>query len=132
MAARLAEVDLVVADLSRANERVATVERRNELLRSEIESVRSGSGQADRVKKLESQISDLEAEASRLLRALDQSKDAMAESERQAKRRADESAKETSGLKSEVDSLKNRVKQYADYDEVKRELEIMKVCRPHM
>ncbi len=40
---RLAELDIVVADLERANERVATVERRNEILRSEIESVRSGS-----------------------------------------------------------------------------------------
>ena len=62
VAARLAELDLVAADLTRANERVATVERRNvsyadileaklttqELLRSEIESVRSGSAQADR------------------------------------------------------------------------------------
>lgn len=46
--ARLAELDMVAADLVRANERVATVERRNEQLRSEIESVRSGSAHADR------------------------------------------------------------------------------------
>lgn len=48
VAAKLAELDLVVADLNRANERVATVERRNELLRSEIETVRSGSQQAEK------------------------------------------------------------------------------------
>lgn len=41
--AKLAEVDMVVSDLARANERVAAMERRNEVLRSEIESVRSGS-----------------------------------------------------------------------------------------
>lgn len=41
--AKLAELDIVVEDLARANERVASVQRRNELLRSEIESVRSGS-----------------------------------------------------------------------------------------
>lgn len=41
--AKLAEVDMVVSDLARANERVAAMERRNEMLRSEIESVRSGS-----------------------------------------------------------------------------------------
>jgi homeobox protein cut-like len=40
---KLAELDMVISDLARANERVATVERRNEILRSEIESVRSGS-----------------------------------------------------------------------------------------
>ncbi len=28
----------------------------------------------------------------------------------------------------EVDQLKAKIKQYADYDEIKRELEIMKVC----
>lgn len=29
--------------------------------------------------------------------------------------------------RSECDNLKNRLKQYGDYDEIKRELEIMKV-----
>jgi homeobox protein cut-like len=46
--AKLAELDLIAGDLERANERVATVERRNELLRSEIESVRSGAAHADK------------------------------------------------------------------------------------
>ena len=64
------------------------------MLRSEIESVKSGSGQADRVKQLETQISELEAEASRLLRALDQVKESKAEGERAMKKRVDEAAKE--------------------------------------
>lgn len=68
-----------------------------ELLRSEIESVKSGSGQADRVKALETQISELEAEASRLLRALDQVKEAKAESERSLQRKVDEAAKDAAG-----------------------------------
>lgn len=29
----------------------------------------------------------------------------------------------------EVDQLKTKIKQYSDYDEIKRELDIMKVCR---
>ncbi|WVQ84708.1 hypothetical protein IAT38_006864 [Cryptococcus sp. DSM 104549] len=126
VAARLAELDMVAADLTRANERVATVERRNELLRSEIESVRSGSQQAEKVKALESQIAELEAEASRILRALDSVKEAKAESERLAKKHAEEAAREIASQGAEIESLKAKVKQYADYDEVKRELEIMK------
>nr|XP_019003298.1 homeobox protein cut-like protein [Kwoniella mangroviensis CBS 8507]OCF66759.1 homeobox protein cut-like protein [Kwoniella mangroviensis CBS 8507] len=126
VAARLAELDMVAADLSRANERVATVERRNELLRSEIESVRSGSQQAEKVKALESQIEELEAEASRLLRALDQIKEQKAESEKAAKKKEDELAKEVASQATEIQNLKNKVKQYGDYDEIKRELEIMK------
>lgn len=39
---KLAEMDMLMSDLERANSRVATVERRNELLRAEIESVRGG------------------------------------------------------------------------------------------
>jgi homeobox protein cut-like len=127
VAARLAELDLVAADLARANERVANVERRNEILRSEIESVRSGSQQAERVKAMESQISDLEAEASRLLRALDQVKETKAESERAQQKKIDEMSRDVSTRSAEVDNLRAKVKQYSDYDELKRELEIMKV-----
>ena len=46
--AKLAEMDMVVADLDRANTRVATVERRNELLRAEIESLKTGNERSDR------------------------------------------------------------------------------------
>lgn len=46
--AKLVELDSIVDELQRANERVATVERRNELLRSEIERARSDSGETDR------------------------------------------------------------------------------------
>ncbi|KAK8853171.1 hypothetical protein IAR55_003872 [Kwoniella newhampshirensis] len=126
LAARLAELDMVAADLTRANERVVAVERRNELLRSEIESVRSGSQQAEKVKALESQITELEAEASRILRALDSVKEAKADSERVAKKQVEDAAKELAAQSVEIESLKSKVKQYSDYDEIKRELEIMK------
>lgn len=42
------EMDMLLADLERANSRVAAVERRNELLRAEIEGVRTGSGSDER------------------------------------------------------------------------------------
>ena len=45
---KLAEVDMIVADLDRANTRIATVERRNEILRAEIETLRSGNEASDR------------------------------------------------------------------------------------
>ena len=41
-------MDLITADLERANSRVAEVERRNEKLRAEIEAVRSGSESTER------------------------------------------------------------------------------------
>lgn len=81
----------------------------------------------NRVKAQEDQIAELEAEASRLLRALDQAKDGKAEAERAEKRRAEEAARELASVNAEIENLRARAKQFSDYDEIKRELEIMKV-----
>ncbi|KAG8912989.1 hypothetical protein FRC00_003305 [Tulasnella sp. 408] len=124
--AKLAEMDMIVADLERANGRVAAVERRNEILRAEIEAVRSGSDAADRVKALETQISELERESARLLQALEAQKTTTAEVEATAQKKADEAARELAQKASEIESFRQKVKQYYDYDEIKRELEIMK------
>jgi len=76
---------------------------------------------------LESQISDLQTEASRLIRLLDEQKDLADKERKEGGRKVDELTKEKTAKAKEVDDLKERVKQFADYDEVKRELEIMKV-----
>ncbi|KAF7979865.1 hypothetical protein HWV62_40631 [Athelia sp. TMB] len=124
--AKLSEVDMIVADLERANSRVATVERRNELLRAEIEAIRSGSESAEKVKDLEFQIAELESESEHLSEALNAQKAATSNVELAAGKKVDELAKEVRSRVNEVDQLKARLKQYGDYDEIKRELEIMK------
>ncbi|KAF5380342.1 hypothetical protein D9615_004565 [Tricholomella constricta] len=124
--AKLAEVDMIVADLDRANSRVATVERRNEMLRAEIESMRSGSDTSDRVKSLETQVSDLEGESERMSRALEAQKILTSEVEAVAAKKTDELSKEIQKKVGEVGQLKQKLKQYSNYDEIKRELEIMK------
>lgn len=81
----------------------------------------------DRVAALESQISDLQTEATRLIRSLDTQKD-LAESQRkEMERKVEDLSRERDARVKEVDGYKEKVKQYADYDEVKRELDIMKV-----
>lgn len=79
------------------------------------------------MKNLESQISELESEASRLLKALEQVKEAKAESEQSLRRKTDEAEKELAKQNGEIETLREKVKQFSDYDEIKRELEIMKV-----
>lgn len=120
-------MDLLTADLERANSRVAEVERRNEKLRAEIELVRSGSESADKVKSLEMQIADLQSEAERLLRSLDLQKEEAERQKDQASKREKELSKSSEATRAELETLREKVKQYSDYDEVKRELEIMKV-----
>ncbi|GAA5828670.1 hypothetical protein JCM3766R1_003781 [Sporobolomyces carnicolor] len=124
--ARLAEADLVTQDLERANSRVAEVERRNEKLRAEIEAVRSGSESTSRVAALESQITDLETEASRLIRSLDVQKELLETERSESSKRIDALEKDQVEKDREIESCKERLKNFADYDELRRELEIMK------
>ncbi|KAG7527478.1 hypothetical protein FFLO_06893 [Filobasidium floriforme] len=124
--AKLAEVDMVVSDLARANERVAAMERRNEMLRSEIESVRSGSEGVEKTKRLEAQLADSESECARLLRTLDQAKAERERVETESAKRKEEVERELTTTKNELDTARSKIKLYADYDEIKRELEIMK------
>ncbi|KAJ7287847.1 CASP C terminal-domain-containing protein [Mycena rebaudengoi] len=124
--AKLAEMDMIVADLERANSRVVTVERRNEILRAEIEAMRTGTENSDRVRSLESQVADLEAESERMSRVLESQKQAALETELIGSKKAEEFSKDIQKKTAEIDQLKQRLKQYGDYDEIKRELEIMK------
>ncbi|KAJ7072141.1 CASP C terminal-domain-containing protein [Mycena amicta] len=128
--AKLAELDMVVADLERANSRVVTVERRNEILRAEIETMRTGSEssdrQVDRVKSLESQVADLEAESERLSRVLESQKQTSSDAAASVQKRLEELSRDIQSKATEIDQLKNKLRQYVDYDEIKRELEIMK------
>ncbi|KAJ7772547.1 CASP C terminal-domain-containing protein [Mycena maculata] len=124
--AKLAEVDMIVADLERANSRVVTVERRNEILRAEIEAMRTGTENSDRVKSLEAQVADLEVESERMSRVLEAQKQAASDAELTGHKKADEFSRDIQKKAAEIDQLKQRLKQYGDYDEIKRELEIMK------
>ncbi|PAV18777.1 golgi membrane [Pyrrhoderma noxium] len=123
---KLAELDMILAELERANNRVAATERRNELLRAEMEAVRSGSDVQNRVAPLEQQISELTNESERLARVLEVQKTASADAERSLKKNIEEKDKELSSRVSEVDNLRRKLELYADYDEIKRELDIMK------
>ncbi|KAI0823762.1 CASP C terminal-domain-containing protein [Trametes gibbosa] len=123
---KLTELDMMVADLEHANSRVATVERRNELLRAEIEAMKTGHESVERIKEYESKVAELESETDRLSQALESQKLAAEETRSVTAKRVDELTKEVQKKSAEVDQLRLRLKQYSDYDEIKRELEIMK------
>ncbi|GAW04260.1 golgi membrane protein [Lentinula edodes] len=123
---KLAEVDMIVADLERANSRVAALERRNEMLRAEAETMRGDTESSERVKSLNAQVTNLEAETERISRTLDTHKAVTAEMETSLRKKIEEISKDLQRKVAEVNQLKQRLKQYSDYDEIKRELDIMK------
>lgn len=100
-----------------------------------------------RVRALESQVHELESETAKLLHAFETQKTLTAEAETLVRKKTEEAAKDLAQKvscrlrclpgreadsceirqASETDAFKQKIKQYSDYDEVKRELEIMKV-----
>ncbi|PLW23037.1 hypothetical protein PCASD_11030 [Puccinia coronata f. sp. avenae] len=123
---RRAEIELVEVDLERSHRRIEEVERRNEKLRAEIEAVRSGSEAQERIQNLESQITELQSETTRLLSTLETQKTTIENYQEQSAKMEAEYTRQTQKLQQEIFTLKEKVVQYADYDEIKRELEIIK------
>ncbi|KAF9529197.1 CASP C terminal-domain-containing protein [Crepidotus variabilis] len=125
-AAKLAEVDMIIADLDRANSRVVTLEHRNEILRANIETMKGGAESSERVKGLESQVSELEKEVESLSHSLESQQGRTAEVQHVGQKKLEELQKEIQKRSLEVDQLRLKLKQLSDYDEIKRELDIMK------
>ncbi|CAH7671413.1 protein CASP [Phakopsora pachyrhizi] len=123
---RRAEIEMVEADLERCQRRVEEVERRNEKLRAEIEAVRSGSEARDRVNALETQITELQGEISTLLSTLETQKQTITQTREEKLKVEEDCNKRIRKLEDEILTLRGKVSQYSDYDEIKRELEIIK------
>ena len=108
------------------------IQRNQELLRAEIESIRTGSSSdlsssTAHLTRLESQIAELESSSAKLSQALDTQKALTIEAEISAGKKVDEIGRELGRARGEVESLTGKLATYKDYDEIKRELEIMKV-----
>ncbi|PPQ89695.1 hypothetical protein CVT25_014096 [Psilocybe cyanescens] len=123
---KLAEVDMIIADLDRANSRIVALEHRNEILRAEIETTRSGTETSERVKSLETQVVDLETETETLSQSIETQKLKTLEIESAGQRKIEELSKEVQKKSAETEQLRTKLKKLSDYDEIKRELEIMK------
>lgn len=80
-----------------------------------------------RIQTLESQITELQRETARLLSTLEVQKNTIDEYQAQSSKMETEHTRQTKKLEQEISALKEKVAQYADYDEIKRELEIIKV-----
>ncbi|KAF9230537.1 CASP C terminal-domain-containing protein [Melanogaster broomeanus] len=133
LVSRLAEADMVLADLERANSRVAVVEGRNEALRADIEALRAESENSELIANHQSRLSTLESNNSDLTAQLLLTQAQLSTSQAQLTKYHEEGAKreerEVAELTAAVSTLKKKLESYADYDEIKRELEILKAIR---
>ncbi|KAK0532796.1 hypothetical protein OC835_003209 [Tilletia horrida] len=125
-AAKLAQLDIITADLDRAQGRIATLERRNEELRAEVESLRSGREAEDRIAELTSSLADARTQAESLREALSLERTRAEHAEHEHTRRVDELARKSETAQRENAGLRERLAKLADYDEIKRELSIFR------
>lgn len=126
---RLAELDIVVADLERSNLRIAEVERRNGELRTEIAALQSGKGTAaeQRANKLETSVRSLELEYDTVVQRLEHMQEEIKSEREGVQKRTKNLELEVSRQQEEASALKSKLRSLDDYDEIKRELEILKV-----
>jgi homeobox protein cut-like len=128
---RLAELDIVVADLERSSLRIAEVERRNGELRTEIAALQSGKGTGaeDRANKLELNFRTMELEYDAVAQKLEQVQEERRVERETFEKRLKNMEREASRRQEEADALKLKLRSLNDYDEIKRELEILKAYR---
>jgi hypothetical protein len=125
--ATAAELEIVSSELERTSHRLAEIESRNEQLRLEL--AQSASSQAQHV-AIEDDPSylRLQSENSSLLRKLENARFEKDSDRTKLETETRSLEREIKSLKSEKESLREKVQKWGDYDNVKQELEVLKVC----
>lgn len=119
------QVETLVQHLQRANERAAQAERRTALVRTEAEQARTAEAAAHRehLAHVQERIAQLEqAQAQQR----ENSAQMHAEAERAANAQREQLAQQVRAAEEETASLRQALQQRADYDEIKRELSILR------
>ena len=126
--ATAAELELVSADLEKTNLRLAEVEARNEQLRLELAQAVSHS-QPDQKTSVEDDPAylRLQSENSSLLRKLDAARFDKDSDRHSWESKLVQSERQGSKVTAERDELRSRLEKFADYEDIRRELEMIKV-----
>jgi homeobox protein cut-like len=123
-----AELEIVHSELDRANSRLAEVEARNEQFRLELAQSASQSESANSNKVEENPaFMRLQSENSSLLRRLETSRIEKTSEKRKWDGQIRSLEREVMALKTDRESLKQKISQWNDYDNLKQELEVLKV-----
>lgn len=127
--ATAAELEIVSSELERASIRLAEVEARNEQLRLELAQSASNTQSSQQHVAVEDDPSflRLQSENSSLLRKLESARFEKDSEKRRLETETRSLERELSSLKSEKETLREKVQKWSDYENVKQELEVLKV-----
>lgn len=124
--ATAAELEVVSLDLERTSLRLAEMESRNEQLRLQLAQSASLSQPAQAVED-DPVFLRLQTENSSLLRKIENAKFDKESREIDLDSKIRTLEREVTKLGSDKEALRNKIQKWGDYDEVKRELEVLKV-----
>lgn len=125
--ATAAELEIVSSELERTSHRLAEIEARNEQLRLEL--AQSASAQAQHVAvEDDPAFMRLQSENSSLLRKLENVRFEKDSDRTRLETETRSLEREVKSLKNEKEALREKVQKWGDYDNVKQELEVLKVC----
>lgn len=125
--ATAAELEMVSSELERTSHRLAEIEARNEQLRLEL--AQSASAQVQHVAIEEDpSFLRLRSENSSLLRKLENARFEKDSDRTRLETETRTLEREIKSLKSEKEALREKVQKWGDYENVKQELEVLKVC----
>ncbi|KAL9537780.1 hypothetical protein MBANPS3_011471 [Mucor bainieri] len=118
---KLAELDIVTMDLERANGRIIQLEKKNEDLKEEMAKLHESQENTDG-----NESAQHDAEVTKLIKDVETYKDMFQKTETRLSKKIKELTAENKALSEERENLKKKMKHFEDYDEIKRELQIMK------
>lgn len=128
-AATAAELEIVAADLEKTSLRLAEVEARNEQLRLELAQAASHfqSEQKNRPVEEDPEYLRLQSENASLLRKLESARFDKEAEKNTVEGKLRQIERVSARLTAERDELRTKLEKYADYEDIRRELEVIKV-----
>ncbi|KAI8644803.1 CASP C terminal-domain-containing protein [Parasitella parasitica] len=130
---KLAELDIVTMDLERANGKIIQLEKKNDDLKEENTKLRESRDIVDSTLRFihtyayyRNESTQHDAEVTKLIKDVDTYKDMLHKTETRLSKKIKELTNENKSLTEEKENLKKKMKNYEDYGEIKRELQIMK------
>lgn len=124
--ATAAELDIVSSELERTSHRLAEIEARNEQLRLQLAQTASAQAQHIAVQD-DPAFMRLQSENSSLLRKLENARFEKDSDRTRLETETRSLEREIKSLKSEKEALREKVQKWGDYENVKQELEVLKV-----
>ena len=118
-----AELDMLSTEFEKTSARLSEMEARNEQLRMDLAKASSQRGAGE---ESEADLLRLRAENSSLLRKAEQARFDKQGEQRDQENKLKQAERQRSQLIAEIDELRGKVQRWSDYDELKRELDVLR------